>query len=88
MFNINQTKADEIDRKNLKKEGEAYLDSEYVVSFTNADAMGMLQVQAAFNAGVTSTNIEFSNGTIMPIADAEFQDFSVWFVNKRNSFFI
>lgn len=72
----------------LKTQGEFYLDTEYKVSFTSDDALGLLQVKTAFELGVTSTNIEFINGTIMPISANDFQDFAVWFANKRNSFFV
>ena len=53
----------------------------------NEDAIALMQVKSAFGMGVTSTNIEFSNGTIMPMTPTAFQEFAIWFVNKRNSFF-
>lgn len=60
----------------------------YKIPFTNMDAMGMLQVKAGFEMGLASTNIEFSNGTIMPIGAAEFSIFALWFVEKRNGYFV
>jgi len=74
--------------RTLKTEGELYTNTLYKVSFTSSDALGVLQVKTAFELGVLSTNIVFSNGTVMPIKATEFQDFVTWFVNKRNSFFI
>jgi len=73
---------------NLKAEGEIYPNTDYKVSFTSYDAVGMMQVESAFNKGQTNTNIKFSNGTIMPIQSIDFQDFAIWFADKRNSFFI
>lgn len=73
-----------------KAEGEIYSlnGTDYKVPFMKDDADGLLQVKAAFDLGVGSTNIHFTNGTVMPITAAEFMDFAIWFVNKRNSFFM
>lgn len=60
----------------------------YKIPFTDMDAMGMLQVKAAFELGLTATNIEFSNGTVMPMSAAEFPVFALWFVEKRNGYFV
>lgn len=60
----------------------------YKIPFKNEDAMAMLQVKAAFEMGVTSTNIEFSNGTVMPMSVADFPEFALWFVEKRNRYFV
>jgi len=60
----------------------------YMIPFMNEDAMGMLQVKAGFEMGLTSTNIEFSNGTIMPISTTDFPAFAAWFVEKRNGYFV
>lgn len=70
----------------VKTHGEAY--GEFLIPFTNEDALGMLQVKAAFEMGVTGTNIEFSNGTIMPISSESFPAFAAWFVQKRNGYFV
>lgn len=68
-----------------KRDGEDY--NGYQIPFMNDDALALMQVKSAFEMGVTSTNIEFTNGTVMPMNVTEFQEFAVWFVNKRNSFF-
>jgi len=60
----------------------------YKVSFTKNDGDGLMQVKSAFEMGLSSTVIHFENGTMMPINASEFLQFSVWFVNKRNEFFI
>jgi hypothetical protein len=72
-----------------KKVGEIYtLNSvDYQVPFAKVDGDALMQVNIAFQMGITGTNIHFSNGTKMPIKADEFQDFAMWFVNKRNSFF-
>lgn len=76
----------DIAKADLKKNGEDY--QGYQIPFMNEDAIALMQVKSAFEMGVTSTNIEFSNGTIMPMTPADFQEFAVWFVNKRNEFFL
>jgi len=60
----------------------------YKVPFTSEDANGLMQVNVAFTMGIADTNIHFSNGTVMPIVAADFQAFALWFVTKRNSFFL
>lgn len=69
-----------------KTEGAIY--GAYMVPFMNEDTIGMLQVKAGFEMGLTSTNIEFSNGTIMPMSAADFPAFAAWFVEKRNGYFV
>jgi len=75
---------------NLKFEGEVYSlnDVDYQVSFMKDDADGMMQVSMAFQLGLTETVIHFENGTKMPIKNTEFEPFAIWFVGKRNSFFV
>jgi len=68
--------------------GEEYKDTGYVISFTSDDAVGLMQVNSAFQLGITDTNIVFSNGTIMPINADDFQEFAIWFTEKRNAFFV
>lgn len=75
-----------VEKALVKTNGEDY--DGYMIPFTNDDAIGMLQVKAAFEMGVTATNIEFSNGTIMPMSAADFPVFSAWFVAKRNGYFV
>ena len=71
-------------------EGDVYtLDGkEYRVSFAKDDGDGIMQVKSAFELGLASTIIYFANGTKMPITAEEFEAFAVWFVNKRNEFFV
>ena len=75
---------------NPKYEGETYTlnDVDYQVSFMKDDADGMMQVSMAFQLGLTETVIHFENGTKMPIKNTEFEAFAIWFVGKRNSFFV
>lgn len=75
---------------NPKAEGEVYTLNgvDYQVPFMKDDADGLMQVNAAFQLGITETVIYFTNGTKMPIKAAEFQEFAIWFVTKRNSFFV
>lgn len=63
-------------------------DTDYKISFTKEDGDGLVQVKSAFELGLTQTTIHFSNGTKMPISSSEFQTFALWFVNKRNEFFL
>lgn len=74
-----------------KDEGEMYTKENgevYKVSFQKDDADGVLQVKSAFELGLSSTTIHFENGTKMPITASEFGHFALWFVEKRNSFFV
>ena len=89
MFKIDEAKKQAIDNKKSKNEGVIYTlnDVDYQVPFMKDDADGLLQVKAAFDLGVTDTVIYFTNGTKMPIQASEFQEFAIWFANKRNSFF-
>lgn len=71
----------------LKAMGEHY--NGYQIPFKNDDAIGMMQVAIGFQSGaITETNIEFSNGVIMPIKVGDFDAFNKWFAQKRNSFFV
>lgn len=63
-------------------------DTDYQISFTKEDGDGLAQVKSAFELGLTQTNIHFSNSTKLPISSTEFPAFALWFVNKRNEFFI
>ena len=60
----------------------------FQISFTSEDGNGMMQVRTAFDLGLPSTTIHFENGTKMPITAADFGAFAVWFVAKRNEFFV
>ena len=60
----------------------------FQISFTRDDGDGLMQVKAAFELGLARTIIYFANGTKMPITAEEFEAFAVWFVNKRDEFFV
>ena len=77
---------DEETKREEKITGREY--NGYMIPFTSEDAVGLLQVSAAFELGIQNTNIEFSNGTKMPITKDEFPAFAAWFVEQRNSFFV
>lgn len=61
---------------------------DYQISFTKEDGDGLVQVKSAFELGLTQTTIHFSNGTKLLISSSEFLEFALWFVNKRNEFFL
>lgn len=61
---------------------------DYQISFTKEDGDGLVQVKSAFELGLTQTTIHFSNGTRLLISSSEFLEFTLWFVNKRNEFFL
>lgn len=61
---------------------------DYIISFTKDDGDGLIQVKSAFEIGLSATTIHFENGTKLPITGEEFLPFSLWFVNKRNEFFL
>ena len=77
------------DRKNL---GIDYTNLEgitYKVSLTTEDANGLIQVKTAFEFGITETNFECSNGTIVPIKSLEdLLHLGEFVVTERNKFFI
>lgn len=60
----------------------------YMISLTDVDGNGMLQVKAAFEMGLPATTIHFKNGTKLPIDATDFPTFALWFVTERNRFFI
>lgn len=61
---------------------------DYQISFTKEDGDGLVQIKSAFELGLTQTTIHFSNGTKLLISSSEFLEFALWFVNKRNEFFL
>jgi len=86
-----QAKQDVIDAiKITKATGKEYLLNGvgFMIPFRSVDALGILQVKTAFELGVTSTNISFSNGVKMPIDSADFGAFASWFATERNKYFI
>lgn len=58
-----------------------------MISLTDVDGNGVLQVKAAFEMGLTATTIHFKNGTKLPMAAADFPTFALWFVTERGKFF-
>ena len=60
----------------------------HMISLTDMDGNGMLQVKAAFEMGLTATTIHFKNGTKLPMTAADFPAFALWFVTERNRFFV
>lgn len=62
--------------------------ADYLISFTKDDGDGLTQVKSAFEVGLETTTIHFENGTKLPITREEFLPFALWFVNKRNEFFL
>ena len=88
---LEQAKQEAIEQRAVAMlEGDTYTLNgiDYKVSFTKDDGDGLVQVKAAFELGVASTIIYFANGTKLPITAEEFEAFAVWFVNKRNEFFV
>lgn len=77
-----------IEDNKAKAIGKAYLDTGTMVPFKSSDALAILQVKAAFEVGVASTNIIFSNKEVLPMTSADFPSFAIWFANERNKFFI
>lgn len=59
-----------------------------MISLTDMDGNGMLQVKAAFEMGLPSTTIHFKNSTKLPMTAADFPAFALWFVTERNRFFV
>ena len=86
----NEEKLKQIEVEQAKRNGEIYTlnNVDYKVSFMKDDADGLMQVSMAFQLGLTNTVIHFENGTKMPIKNTEFEPFAIWFVGKRNSFFV
>jgi len=58
------------------------------VPVTNADAAGVLQMEAGFERyGMESTNFHMSNGEALPLTLTEWPAFAAAFFAKRASFF-
>ena len=77
------------DRKNLGIEYTNLNNEVYIVSLTNEDANGLIQVKTAFEMGITETNFECSNGTIVPIKSLEdLLHLGEFVVTERNKFFL
>ncbi len=77
------------DRKNLGIDYTNLSGDTYVVSLTSEDANGLIQVKTAFEFGITETNFECSNGTIVPIKSLEdLLHLGEFVVTERNKFFL
>lgn len=80
----------DIQKSNAKKIGKPYLlkEIEYQVPLDKDAQDTVTAISVAHMAGLfVSTTMEFSNGTKMPITDAEWMSFAQWFVTERNAFF-
>lgn len=78
-------------KTSIKNTGYIYTlnNIDYQIPLMKDDADGLAQVNLGFmKQAFTETVIYFSNGTKLPIKADEFDDFAVWFAEKRNSFFI
>ena len=74
------------DRKQAMMTGFVY--NGYSISVTSEDGNGMLQVKAAFEMGLPSTNIHFENKTTLPMLAINFPAFALQFVTERDKFFV
>jgi hypothetical protein len=59
-----------------------------MISLTDVDGNGLLQVKAGFEMGLSETTIHFKNGTKLPIKAVNFAEFALFFVTERNRFFL
>jgi hypothetical protein len=60
----------------------------YQVPLTKDAQDTVVALSLGFQMGaITSTNMEFVNGTILPITAADFMNFAIWFSTERNKFF-
>jgi hypothetical protein len=60
----------------------------YQVPLTKDAQDTVVALSVAFQmSAITSTNIEFDNGTILPITAEDFMKFAIWFTTERNKFF-
>lgn len=57
------------------------------ISLTNDDANALLQIEAAFRYGETTTMMHFANGTVMEVTSANFNDLAQWVTKERNKLF-
>ena len=46
-------------------------DEVYIVSLSNDDANGLIQVRTAFEMGITETKFYFENGTVVPLKSVD-----------------
>ena len=85
-----QAKAKAIyDRKYVGTEYANISDEIYIVSLTNDDANGLIQVKTAFEMGISETNFYFENGTVIPLKSIDDLLHLGQFVSiERNKFFL
>ena len=77
------------DRKYVGIEYTNLRDEVYIVSLTNDDANGLIQVKTAFETGIAETNFYFENGTIVPLKSIDDLLHLGQFVSiERNKFFL
>ena len=77
------------DRKYVGIEYTNLSDEVYIVSLTNDDANGLIQVKTAFEFGITETNFKCSNGIVVPINSLEdLIHLGEFVVTERNKFFV
>ncbi len=86
-FPLSEADQGKVDQLKVKYFGEEYGDSGVQVPFTSDDAMGLLQVKAAFELGADDTVMVFSNDQKLPLTPESFPAFAAWFTQKRNSFY-
>ena len=77
------------DRKNLGIDYTNLENEVYIVSLTNDDANGLIQVRTAFEMGITETNFYFENGTVVPLKSIDDLLHLGQFISiERNKFFL
>lgn len=77
------------DRKYLGIDYTNLEDKIYIVSLTNDDANGLIQVKTAFEMGITETNFYFENGTVVPLKSVDDLLHLGQFISiERNKFFL
>jgi len=79
-------------RRYDKEHGKTYTDANgntYLVPLTREAQFAVVSVAVAFSSGaITATNIEFENGTVVPVTSTDFPAFAKWFATERNKFFV
>lgn len=84
-------KETEQEQKEVKVNGEICTLNgvDYKIPFMKDDADGVVQVTLGFMKNAfTETTIVFSNDVKLPIKATEFDEFAMWFAEKRNSLFV
>lgn len=77
------------DKKYVGIEYTNLSDEVYIVSLTNDDANGLIQVRTAFEMGIAETNFCFENGTVVPLKSIDDLLHLGQFISiERNKFFL